>query len=130
MTQAQYCSGSLQTHVIQEHISFIQTQNTYSGGTRLQVGGAVSNHHHCFKAVLVLQKADNLSFAATLGCGLTLIKAGIFAWQITAEEEEIISPLLHYCHTHGFMDLWVMLHGMKLFRCSKSRTDRFASLLK
>lgn len=104
MTQAQYCSGSLQTHVIQEHISFIQTQNTYSGGTRLQVGGAVSNHHHCFKAVLVLQKADNLSFAATLGCGLTLIKAGIFAWQITEQRRR---SSVHSCIIVTHMDLWI-----------------------
>lgn len=53
----------------------------YRGWARLQVGGAVSDHHHRLEAVLLLQKADDLAFAATLGRGLMLVEAGILAWK-------------------------------------------------
>lgn len=53
----------------------------YSGRARLQVGGAVSDHHHRLEAVLLLQNADDLSLAAALGGGLALVKAGVLAWK-------------------------------------------------
>lgn len=62
--------------------------SAYSGGARLQVGGAVSHHHHRLEAVLLLQDADDLPFAAALGCGLTLVETGVLAWKITTEELE------------------------------------------
>lgn len=62
-------------------------QEAYSRGARLQVGGTVSDHHHRLEAVLLLQGADDLSFAAALGGGLALVKTGELAWRITEEME-------------------------------------------
>lgn len=62
--------------------------SAYGGGARLQVGGAVSHHHHRLEAVLLLQDADDLPFAAALGRGLTLVEAGVLAWKTTTEELE------------------------------------------
>lgn len=56
--------------------------SAYSGGARLQVGGAVSHHHHRLEAVLLLQEADDLAFAAALGRGLTLVETGVLAWKM------------------------------------------------
>lgn len=64
-----------------------KSQGAYGGRARLQVGGAVSDHHHRLEAVALLQGADDLSFAAALGCGLTLVETGVLAWK-TAEELE------------------------------------------
>lgn len=61
--------------------------SAYSGGARLQVGGAVSHHDHCLEAVLLLQDADDLPFAAALGRGLTLVETGVLAWKIREELE-------------------------------------------
>lgn len=59
-----------------------RSPGAYRGRARLQVGGAVPDHHHRLEAVLLLQKADHLAFAATLGRGLMLVEAGILAWKI------------------------------------------------
>lgn len=52
--------------------------NTYSWGTGLQISGSISDHHHRFEAVLLLQHAYHFSFAAALCCGLSFVKTGVF----------------------------------------------------
>ena len=63
--------------------------DTYCRGTGLQVCSTITNHHHVFEAVLLLEHVDHPALSTTLSSGLALIKSCILTLDEGDEESFI-----------------------------------------